>query len=600
MARGNSIAEEIKSKCNIVDVIGRVVPLKKAGINYSGRCPFHNEKTPSFMVSEQKQTYTCFGCNEHGDVISFVSKYYNLDFMQAVEKLASEYGITLNYDTFRKDTKKELFYEINREAALFFHKVFTESANPGYDYMRGRGIEPKTLKRFGIGYADEKWDSLLRHLTQKGYSKEDLLSLGLISRSGEKYFDKFRDRVMFPIINTRGKVIGFGGRVLGDATPKYLNSPETPVFQKKNNLYGLNLARQAIGKENCAILVEGYMDVIALHQAGVENVSASLGTALTEYQAALLRRYADKVILSYDADSAGRAAALRGLDILHKEGIHVRVLHVTDGKDPDEFVKKNGKEAFYALTKNALSYAEYKIEHIRQEVDLSGTEGQLEFLKRTIDVLRQLTPTEADFHIRKIASEMKVSEGAIRMELYGSEEGQHVLPTRLPQNRQGRRENSDSGEKPVSSESAGEEAISALERHLLKIVLTDASYYHKVAVYSYIFRNHTASAVWEAIRSVYREETDLSRDDVREQLEPEEQAAFDDLMENTVVAGCEEQIYLDSVRKIGFNELRTREREIGTLLALADESGDDSKIRDLTEELMEIQKLVNEQGGMQQ
>ena len=438
-------------------------------------------------------------------------------------------------------------------------------------------------------------------MTQKGYDKEDLFSLGLVSRSGERYFDKFRGRVMFPIINTRGKVIGFGGRVLGDASPKYLNSPETPVFQKKNNLYGLNLTRQAIGKENCAILVEGYMDVIALYQAGVENVSASLGTALTEYQAALLHRYTDKVILSYDADSAGRAAALRGLDILYKEGINVRVLHVTDGKDPDEFIRKNGKEAFYALTKNALSYAEYKLDHIRQEVDLSGTEGQLEFLKRAIAVLRQLPPTAADFHIKRIASEMKVSEGAIRMELYGSAEGQAMVPAGPSETEMGKGESTARGEKSSSPGRKEDAAITALERHLLKIVLTDPSYYHRVAAYSYIFRNHTALAVWEAIRSVCREgAADLSKNEVREQLEPEEQAAFDDLMENTVVAGCEEQIYLDSVRKIEFDELRKREQEIKILLVLADESGNDSKIRELIEELMEIQKLVNEQGGMQQ
>ena len=602
MQRNNAV-EEIKSRCNIVDVIGRVVPLKKAGSNYKGICPFHNEKTSSFIVSEQKQIFTCFGCGATGDVIAFVQKYYNLDFLDAIERLANEYGITIDKSSFRKNEKNDKLYEINRDAANFFYKALTTKANTGYAYMKNRGIEPATLKKFGIGYADEKWDSLYTYLKSKGHDDSMLLDLGLISNSKGKYYDKFRNRVMFPIINTRGKVIGFGGRIIGDAEPKYLNSQESPIFLKKNNLYGLNLTKHDISKENCAILVEGYMDVISLYQSGVQNVSASLGTALTDNQAALLKRYTDGVILSYDADDAGRKAALRGLDILYGAGMNVKVLHVTDGKDPDEFVKKKGKEAFIELTKKALPYADYKIEHIKREVDIATTEGRVEFIKRAITVLKALSPSEADIYIKKIAADMKISEGAIRMELYGNDGGAVMNAQALGSGRRNPGAGSDaanmSGQASVPKAIKNAKPISAIEKHLIKITLTDASYYHKVAAYSYIFRNEKASAIWKAIKSVYREGEEIDAEAVREALEIGEQDVFDDIMKNTLVAGYEEQIYLDSVRRIEISEMKKRESEIKVMLSLADEEENGENIKELTEELMEIQKWINEQGGSQ-
>ncbi len=359
-----NIVDEIKSRCDIVDVVGRVVSLKKAGSNYKGICPFHNEKTPSFVVSETKQIYTCFGCGATGDVINFVERYYALDFKGAVEMLAKEYGISLE-GAFRGGKDKDEYYEINRQAARFFFKALRERANPGYTYMKKRGITEETMNKFGIGYADGNWTSLLDFFKEKGVAEDKLMHLGLISRSGGKYFDKFRSRVIFPIINTAGKVIGFGGRIIDDGEPKYLNSQESSVFQKKNNLYGLNLSKKSVSDEDRIILVEGYMDVVSLYQSGVRNVSASLGTALTENQARLIKRYTKNVILSYDADNAGQNAAFRGLDILYQEGLKARVLRVTDGKDPDEFVKKNGKKAFTELVKNAVPYGDFKISVIR-------------------------------------------------------------------------------------------------------------------------------------------------------------------------------------------------------------------------------------------
>ena len=407
--------EELKSRLNIVDVIGRVVPLRRAGSNFKGVCPFHNEKTPSFVVSEQKQIFTCFGCGASGDAIEFTKRYYNLEFQEAVEKLAAENGLSISLHKGNGDREK--YYEINKEAARFFYRAFTEQQNAGYTYMKNRGMDDAILKKFGIGYADESWDSLYLFFKKKGISEKILLELGLISESKGKYYDKFRNRVMFPIINTSGKVIGFGGRAIGQAEPKYLNSPENKVFQKKNNLYALNITKQDIGKEGYAILVEGYMDAISLYQNGVRNVGASLGTALTDNQARLLNRYTKNVVLSYDADSAGRNAALRGIEVLSKQDCKVKVLHVTDGKDPDDFIKKNGKDAFLKLVDQALPMIDYKLLGAQKDLNLSTEEGKLDFMKKAAPILKNLGPVEADIYIQKIARELKISEGAIRMEV---------------------------------------------------------------------------------------------------------------------------------------------------------------------------------------
>ena len=290
------ITDEIKAGCNIVDVIGRSVNLKRSGSNYKGVCPFHNEKTPSFVVSEDKQIFTCFGCGQSGDVISFVEKYYNLSFQEAIEKLASEYNIELKSGEFKNEKKKDVMYNINAEAARFFFEQMRTTENPAYKYIRRRGISDQTIVKFGIGYAPDSWDSLILDMKDKGIDEKQMTALGLASGNNGKIYSKFRNRIMFPIINTRGKVIGFGGRVLDDGIPKYLNSPESEIFRKKNNLFGINLTRQEISKEGKAILVEGYMDVISLFQQGVKNVVASLGTALTENQALMLKRYTNDAV----------------------------------------------------------------------------------------------------------------------------------------------------------------------------------------------------------------------------------------------------------------------------------------------------------------
>ena len=359
-----SAAEEIRSRCNIVDVVSPLVSIKRAGSNYKCCCLFHKEKTPSFVVSEQKQIFTCFGCGKSGDVIKFIQEYYNLNFPEAVRRLAAQYGIEIDDSYERQSKKKDGYYAINKTAARFFFDAFTKHANPGYDYMKGRGIQPETIAKFGIGYADEGWQTLSDYMLAQGTQAELLTELGLSSRSSKdgRLYDKFRGRVMFPIFNTMGKVIGFGGRtIIGDAA-KYLNSQESFVFEKKRNLYGLNLSKTEIQEQGYAILVEGYMDVVGLYQGGVRNVCAALGTALTPEQAQLLKRYTKKAVLCLDSDAAGIKAAIRGCDVLRAAGLDVRVMHVDDGKDPDEYIKKHGADEFRALLdKTAETDIDFKI-----------------------------------------------------------------------------------------------------------------------------------------------------------------------------------------------------------------------------------------------
>lgn len=571
----NSTIENLKSQINIVDVVGRTVPLKRAGSNHKGVCPFHNEKTPSFVVSEAKQIFTCFGCGATGDVIEYVKRYYNLEFGEAVEKLAGEYGITLERKGYNDN--RDLYYQANKLAAGFFYRCFTERANKGYAYMKRRDISPATLKRFGIGYADEQWDSLYRYLQSQGVDKKIMIELGLVSEGkGGKCYDRFRNRVIFPIINTGGKVIGFGGRAIDpEDNPKYLNSPESKIFQKKNNLYGLNLSRQNVGKEGYIILVEGYMDVIALCQSGVENVAASLGTALTENQAHLIKRYTRDVVLSYDADGAGRAAALRGMEILKKEDCKVKVLHVTDGKDPDEYIKKNGKTAFLKLVDGALPYGDYRLEAMKSGFDLNRDEDKIDYIKKvTKEVLSELSPVEQEIYIKKISKELKIAESAIKMELLGN----------------------DSIEKPhfVSRREENEELlpsnISPVERTLLRVILTEESYIDKLSGFPEVFESDLSQRIYELLKEEYRKNHRIDLNRLLDGLPKEDGDMLSEIMDHVIVGGNEEKVFDDCIRTWKQGRLAQEEQRLITLLSLADEEDNQEKIMQLTEQLMKVQR----------
>lgn len=573
--------EELKNQIDIVDVIGRVVQLKRSGANYKGLCPFHNEKTPSFVVSPQKEIFTCFGgCGASGDVVSFVRRYYNIDFNEAVEKLASEYGINIKKNVYNDDREK--YYEINREAARFFYKTMTESRNAGYTYMRGRKIEDSTIAKFGIGYADESWDSLYRHFKEKGTDEKLLLELGLISQKGDRYYDKFRSRVMFPIINTSGKVIGFGGRALSsDVEPKYLNSPENKVFQKKNNLYALNLTRQEMGKEGMAIIVEGYMDVIALYQSGVKNVAASLGTALTENQAKLVNRYTKNVVLSYDADAAGQKAALRGIEVLRKEDCKVKVLHVTDGKDPDEYIKKNGRDAFMKLLDNAMPYIDYKLQAAKQGLDLSSEEGKLDYMKKISPILSDLSPVEADIYIKKIAKDVGIAEGAIKLEILGNNNAEQENNRFQP-----RHEAEDYSH-----------TLSSMEVTVFKCIFTEPPLTEEILSEEEIFKSDLSRKVINIIFELYGTTGDFTLGQVADRLEPDESKMFSEALDNVVIAGKADEVMKQCISRCRISRLREKEERILVMLSMADEENNLQSAHQLTVELMEIQKEIEAHGG---
>lgn len=408
--------ERIKQENDIVDIISETVKLKRSGRNYMGLCPFHNEKSPSFSVSQDKQIYKCFGCGEAGNVLTFVMKNRNLNFIEACKVLAEKANIRLdlgNGEESKVVKKKELLYKVNVEAARYFFSNLQRDKN-SKEYFTNRGIKEITIKRFGLGYAKDGWQNLRTHLKRKGFNDELMLEAGLVLKSQKgTIYDRFRNRVMFPVFNSKGNVIGFGGRVLDDSKPKYLNSPETLVFQKGTNLYGLNFAIKHKNEERYFIIVEGYMDLISLHQYGITNVVASLGTALTTNQARLLKRYADKVIISYDADFAGQTATLRGLEILKEAGFDVRVLQIPQGKDPDEFVRSNGSDAFLKLVNKAESLISYRLKKAKDGIDFKDKSSLIEYGNRVTEILANLNPVEKDIYVKSISEDTGIKEQSL-------------------------------------------------------------------------------------------------------------------------------------------------------------------------------------------
>ena len=569
----NSTIETIKSQVNIVDVVGRVVQLKRAGSNHKGVCPFHNEKTPSFVVSETKQIFTCFGCGATGDVIEFVKRYYNLEFGEAVEKIAGEYGISVEKKSYNDN--REAYYRANKLAAQFFYRSFTEKANKGYAYMHSRAITPPILKKFSIGYADEQWDSLYKFLSGQGVDNKIMVELGLVSEKNGKYYDRFRNRPIFPIISTNGKVIGFGGRAIDPSdNPKYLNSPESKIFQKKNNLYGLNLSRQDVGKEDCIIIVEGYMDVISLYQCGIRNVAASLGTALTENQARLIKRYTHNVVLTYDADNAGRAAALRGMEILRKEGLKVKVLHVTDGKDPDEYIKKNGKNAFLELIEStALPYADYKLESAKAGFNLELDEDRLDYMKKAVAILREFSPVEQDVYIKKLSRDIRIAETAIRRELDGSfqTENRAYAPQR-------------------ELEAEIIQKITPIEKTLIKVALTEEDYIDRLKAYEGVFTSDFGRKIYEILKHEHEKTGRIDLKLIMDGMSAEEAQALQEIVDGVIIAGNEERVFDECVNTWKKQLLNEELDKINTLLDMADEVENQDRIKELMLRMMEIQK----------
>lgn len=419
------LIDEVKNRCDIVNVISQYINLKNSGSNYSGLCPFHNEKTGSFHVNQKKQIYKCFGCGEGGDVINFVMKIENLDFIEAVKLLAEKNGIEFKTNLSEADKVKmesiKLMQDIHLKAARYYFANLINSKNKGYDYLRRRGLSDKIIKKFGLGYSLESWNSLMDYLLSIGYEKKDLVESGLVTHkeNGNKYYDRFRNRVMFPIFDYRGNVIGFGGRVLDNSLPKYLNSPDSLLFNKRFNLYGLNYAKKSISND-ILILVEGYMDLISLYEYGIENVVATLGTALTNEQGKLIKRYASTAIISYDSDDAGVKATLRAIDILRNQNINVKILNLKDCKDPDDFIRKYKKEGFLKAIENSVSHIVFQINILKRKFDFNKDEHLIKFAKEAALIIKTLSsPVEKDYYIKYVSKEFNISLDAMKEEVFG-------------------------------------------------------------------------------------------------------------------------------------------------------------------------------------
>lgn len=415
----DSFLQELKLRNDITEIASSYVNLKRHGRNMVGLCPFHGEKTPSFNIYTENGSFYCFGCGAGGDVITFIMKIENLDYVEAVKFLAQRAGMEMPENTYDDSLSKlrMRIYEANREAARFFHAtLLSQRGQSGLNYLRGRALSDRTIRHFGLGFADDDWNSLCNHLKNKGFSEYEIYSANLAFRrkNGNGIYDRFVNRVMFPIIDLRGNVIAFGGRIMTDEKPKYLNTSDTPVFKKSENLFSLNNAKSS--GTRTLILCEGYMDVIALNQAGFTNAVATLGTALTNEQAVLMKRYADEVIICYDADGAGQKATARAIDILRNAGLPIKILTVPSGKDPDEFIRskgENGPAAFKLLIEKCGNDIEYRLMKLKENYNLNTTDGKVAFLNEAVKIVATIeSPIERDVFASKLCAELEIDKNA--------------------------------------------------------------------------------------------------------------------------------------------------------------------------------------------
>lgn len=418
MALSDSFLQELKMKTDIEDVISTYVTLKRRGATLVGLCPFHNEKTPSFTVYPATQSFYCFGCGAGGDAITFVKKIENLDYLDAVKTLVQRAGLQMPQEGFDDSLSKRRrrILEMNREAARFYHSVLlSPEGKVGYDYFIGRALSAATINHFGLGFAPNQWDALLKYMRAKGYQPAELVDAGLARKGQKGYYDNFRNRVMTPIIDVRGNVIAFGGRVLDDSKPKYINTGDTLVYKKTNELFALNFAKDS--KEDALILCEGYMDVIAMHQAGFTNAVAGCGTALTTEQVRLISRYAKEVILTYDADEAGQKALQKAMTLFDQTDVKVRIPALVGGKDPDEIIRTYGRDKFKGMLEGASNETEFRLLALRRQYNLATTQGKIDFIGGALQILATLPPVEQDLYVSRLSEELGVERQNMKVQL---------------------------------------------------------------------------------------------------------------------------------------------------------------------------------------
>lgn len=566
------VIEEVRAANDIIDVIGNYVNLKRRGASYQGLCPFHHEKTPSFSVTPDKQIFHCFGCGVGGNVIRFIMKIENIGFTEAVEFLADRANITLpTYDqTFGSVSQEELkrrqeakyeMYEINKAAGRFFYENI-EKSNVAQRYIVERKIEPKTVAKFGLGYALAD-NGLSKHLLSLGFKEENILATGLVGKSDRGIlYDKFKERFMFPIFDIRKRLIAFGGRTLeskesmkAKGIPKYVNSPENLIYSKGHHLYGLNLAKGDNQKLKRILVVEGYMDVISPHQAGITNVVASLGTALTEQQGRLLRRYAEEVVLSYDSDEAGQKAKLRGIEIMQALDVPVKVLKMDGAKDPDEYIIKYGPERFEKLVENSISPVEYKVDMLKKDYNLNDTSQKIIFLTKMAEILsKEDNIIERDVYVDKFSKELNVGKEAIIAEIE-----KRTIRNSMKTN------NWQSPKPIVSNNVERDKEKDNIEKSIIYILTLRNKDLFNILRQTYTYDDVENSVNKELIKKLYNlyESGDIINKDMMSLCETEEESNLlsEILMKNNVRDDTD-KFALEIIRKLQIDKLQEQKKEV--------------------------------------
>lgn len=597
----DDVIEQIKESIDIVNLISDYIPLKKSGTNYVGLCPFHNEKSPSFTVSEAKDFFHCFGCGEGGDGVTFIMKKENLDFPHALKFLADKYGISIDEnpidDKFMEE--KTRAYEMNRDAARFFHDNLINNPR-ALAYLEKRKINPKVIRQFGLGFAMDSWDNLYNFLKLKGYKEEELEKVGLIGKKtgNNGYYDRFRNRIIFPIIDTKSRVVGFGGRVLDNTMPKYLNSKDTIVFNKGNHLYGLNLLNKHSSRKRI-LLVEGYMDVISLYTRGINYSAASLGTALTTRQSQLIKRYGQEAYLCFDSDLAGIKATLKAIDILVGEGVNPRIMLLPEGMDPDDYINKTSLMDFEKLLVTSLNYIDYKIHINKKKYNFNKTEDKIAFTIEVSKIIKSLkSPIEQDVYINKVAKEMNISKEAIEKEVRGN----NNYNNRKTFKKKTDFDNPKDKIYPVHAKITSGNIKAEID--LIKLMIADKDYYEEIIGLIDIedFVNYECNQLFRLIKREYNSLDNFIIDDLLKEIEDIENINMDIIraIKNTKLnfqPTDMDQIIVDLTNNLILYKLESKRNEMIKNIEILDKKTDknvdeETLFMNLCRELPEIIKEI--------
>lgn len=581
---------DLLHRADIVEIIREYVPLKKQGQNYVGLCPFHSEKTPSFVVSPHKQIYHCFGCGKGGNAFSFMMEKNGGNFVDAVHAVAKRYGVNVpqtekSPEKAKQDKLRDRYFKINELAARFYRNALHgSSGQDALAYIKKRDLNTETQENFMLGYAPAGWNNLSKFLLDKGVSQHDLILLGLsiISQRGT-LVDRFRNRLMFPIADDRGRIIGFGGRVLDDSQPKYLNSPETPLFYKGKHLYGLNLAKASIRKRDQLIIMEGYMDVIMAHQHGITNCIGSLGTALTANQARLMMRYTYNTSICFDADAAGQKAALRGLDILEQCGCRLSVITIPQGKDPDEYIRKQGKDAFEELIVKAKPFLEYKLLRLMEKYNPDTVEGKIQVIEKLLPDMQKITsPLARQAFVQVIAEKLVFPETAIYAEL-------RKFSGVNRNNKQDRE---------VKRKCTSIHALEKAQRALLKLVLEYPEVISKVEAWGgkELFNHTLLKEIYQNNYLMRQAGHNIKANDLVTLLDnPDSQRLLTEILIEEDSPGDVKRIFNDCLINLRLDYINNKIIEKSSLMSKYEESGDVTKSLEI---MSQIQQLVKEKQSL--